>query len=242
MTAKGYIQGMAIFPRKSDSLGMRRLKPQWSGTMSLIEEKAEIRKRGKALLKAVGQEEAERLSRRAADNLRALPEYKEARLILAFLSMGEEIRTESLIESAMKEGKIVAVPRMEYSPEGAPIIVFVHLPKEYHSWPRDRFGIPLPPAESRPLSEEELCSGSAIVVTPGLAFDREGGRLGRGKGYYDRFLSGARACAARRGASLLACGFCYAAQLVDEVPAGRDDVAVDLVVTEEGRIDRPRDS
>ena len=210
--------------------------------MSLIEEKAETRKQSKALLRAMSPEEAERLSRRAADNLRALPEYRGARIILAFLSMGEEIRTESLIESAMKEGKIVAVPRMEYSPEGVPIIVFVHLPKEYPSWPRDRFGIPIPPAESRPLSEEELCSGPAIVVTPGLAFDRKGGRLGRGKGYYDRFLSGARACAARRGASLLACGFCFAAQLIDEVPAGHDDAAVDLVVTEEGRVDRPQGS
>ena len=205
--------------------------------MSLIDEKAEARKRSKALLKAMSSEESERLSRRAADNLRALPEYKGASIVLAFLSMGEEIRTESLIESAISEGKTVAVPRMERSPRGEPIIVFVPLPKDYRAWPRDRFGIPVPPAESSPLSEEELCSGSTIVVTPGLAFDRGGGRLGRGKGYYDRFLSGARACAARRGSSLFACGFCYAAQLVDEVPSGRDDAAVDLVVTDAGRVD-----
>jgi len=208
--------------------------------MSLIEEKAETRKRGKALLKAMSQEEAETRSLRAAGNLRALPEYAGAHIVLAFLSMGEEIRTESLLGSAMEEGKIVAVPRMEHSPGGEPVIVFVRLPRDFRSWPRDRYGIPVPPTEADILSEEELCSDSAIVVTPGLAFDRKGGRLGRGKGYYDRFLSGARAGAARRGGSIIACGFCYAAQIVDEVPMGENDAVVDLVVTEEGRLSSPR--
>ena len=200
--------------------------------MSLTEEKAEIRKRVKTLLKAMSPGEAEERSKRAVDNLRALPEYKRAHIVLAFLSLGEEIKTESLIEAALAEGKAVAVPRMERSPEAGDYIVFVPLPRDYHSWPRDRFGIPEPPAQAPELSGNELFPDSVFVVTPGLAFDSGGGRLGRGKGYYDRFLSGARAGVALRGGSIFACGFCYAAQLVNEVPMGDGDVAVDLVVTE----------
>ena len=206
--------------------------------MSLIEEKAEVRKRVKALLKAMDPEEAGERSQRAADNLRALPEYAEAEIILAFLSMGGEIGTESLVGAALADGKIVAVPRMEFSPEAGHYLVFIPLPPEYQTWPRDRYGIPEPPAEARKLSEEELCSTSVIVVTPGLAFDRGGGRLGRGKGYYDRYLSGIRAGAARLGGSVVACGFCFAAQLVGEVPRGEGDMSVDLIVTEDGRLGR----
>jgi len=206
--------------------------------MSLTEEKAETRKRMKTLLKTLSPEEAKERSLRAADNFRALPEYAGADIILAFLSLEGEIRTERLIGTALADGKIVAVPRMEYSPEAGHYLVFIPLPGDCQTWPQDRYGIPEPPAGSRELSEAELCSASVIVVAPGLAFDRGGGRLGRGKGYYDRFLSGARAGAARLGGSVFACGFCYAAQFVDKVPMGKDDMAVDLVVTEDGYIGR----
>jgi 5-formyltetrahydrofolate cyclo-ligase len=202
--------------------------------MSLTEEKAEARRRIKSLLGDMRPEEAEERSLRAADHFRVLPEYAGASIVLAFLSMKGEIRTESLVDGALAEGKIVAVPRMESSPEAGEYIVFVPLPHDYHSWPLDRYGIPEPPADLQELPEEELGSASVIVVTPGLAFDRRGYRLGRGKGYYDRFLSSAHASTARLGGSIIACGFCYATQLVDKVPTGEGDQAVDLVVTEEG--------
>jgi len=205
--------------------------------MSLSEEKAEARRRVKALLAEARAGEtgnAGERSIRAADNFRALPEYAEAGIVLAFLPMGEEIGTESLIGAALADGKVVAVPRMERSEKAGDYIVFIPLPPDYGSWPRDRFGIPEPPAGLRGLPAEELHSSSVIVATPGLAFDRGGGRLGRGKGYYDRFLSEARAGAARLGGSIVACGLCYAIQLLDSVPMGEDDARVDLVVTEDG--------
>jgi 5-formyltetrahydrofolate cyclo-ligase len=127
---------------------------------------------------------------------------------------------------------------MERSAENEPYLVFVPLQADYRDWPRDSFGIPEPPATLEALSESDLGRASVFVVTPGLAFDRSGGRLGRGRGYYDRFLSSARASAARRGASVFACGLCYAAQVLDELPRNEFDVPVDLIVTEEGLIGR----
>ena len=64
-----------------------------------------------------------------------------------------------------------------------------------------------------------------LIVIPGLAFDRQGGRMGYGAGYYDRFL---RHRAARRG------GVCFEAQLVERVPRGAHDVRMEILVTERG--------
>lgn len=201
--------------------------------------KPEIRQRIKALLAAVEEKDAQALSLRAASKILALPEYARAEVFLAFLPMGEEIKTAALIGDALAKGKTVGVPRIEKSPEKGDYIVFTSLRPDYVSWPLDRYGIPHPPKGVPTISGKKLGSSSVFVLTPGLAFDRGGGRLGRGKGYYDRFLSGARAAARRGGGALFACGFCYAAQLLDEVPMDERDERVDLVVTEDGiQLDR----
>jgi len=166
-----------------------------------------------------------------------MPEYRSADIVLAFLSMGEEIRTSHLIAKALADGKLVAVPRMEHSLEEGDYIVFIPLSRDYEVWPRDRFGIPTPAKDAKPLTDDQLGTSRVFVVTPGLAFDREGGRLGRGKGYYDRFLAGLQAKAAVRGGSVFACGFCFKAQIVDKVPSGEADMRVDAIVTENGKID-----
>ena len=67
-----------------------------------------------------------------------------------------------------------------------------------------------------------------VVVVPGVAFDRAGGRLGRGRGYYDRAFPVGEADAPRL------VGFAYAVQLVEHVPCDSRDRRVDAIVTEEG--------
>ena len=71
-------------------------------------------------------------------------------------------------------------------------------------------------------------AGKMLVAAPGLAFDRSGNRLGRGKGYYDRFLSRARAA----GAPLVVIAVCFSEQVVDAVPHAETDQPVDGVVTD----------
>ena len=200
-----------------------------------MDDKKALRQRMKALLSGMAPTDAAQRSLRAAGHFRALPGYAMADIVLAFLSMPGEIGTGALVEAAMAYGKTVAVPRMERSPDEGDRIVFVPLPRDFRSWPLDRFGIPEPPANVPALAPGMLGASRAIVATPGLAFDRRGGRLGRGKGYYDRFLARARLDAAREGGSLVACGLCFALQLVDEVPTGEGDQRVDMVVTEDGR-------
>jgi len=80
-----------------------------------------------------------------------------------------------------------------------------------------KFGIPEPCAEASPAGNE-----FDLILVPGLAFDLRGGRLGRGKGFYDRFLAEARG---------LRAGVCFDDQLVDGVPLEPHDLRMDFVVT-----------
>ncbi|MFP4443657.1 MAG: 5-formyltetrahydrofolate cyclo-ligase [Spirochaetia bacterium] len=75
---------------------------------------------------------------------------------------------------------------------------------------------------------------NVLVVTPGLAFDRQGNRLGRGKGYYDRFLSSFKN-------PFDTVGVCFSEQLVSSVPMSGNDRTVNRIITEEGIINIDKD-
>ena len=172
--------------------------------MTTTEAKAEARKRIRALLRSLESERARGSSVGAARVLRSLPEYDGADIVLAFLSMPGEIRTEFLVNACLDEGKRVAVPRIEGED-----IAFVAVDEAYRLWLRDGMGIPVPPAAKPALSLEYLGRSQVLVAAPGLAFDSHGNRLGRGKGYYDRFLGAARAAAARGGGRLRSVAFAF---------------------------------
>jgi 5-formyltetrahydrofolate cyclo-ligase len=142
-------------------------------------------------------------------------------VLLSFLSMPREVATAGMIEAAWADGTPVAVPRIDNGD-----IHFVVMPMDAPTPPRDRWGIPVPDPAWPALDPAR--AGRILVAAPGLAFDRTGNRLGRGKGYYDRFLSRARAS----GARCVVIGICFADQLVDEVPHSERDQPVDGVVTE----------
>ena len=175
-------------------------------------------------------------------------------LLLVFLSMPDEIDTSEVLRTAFHAGKRVAAPRME----GAEI-VFAALDESWESLPRDGLGIPTPPADIEPLSLDEILERKVLALVPGLLFDARGGRLGRGRGYYDRFLAAAlsrlegtepgssadsrqpTSCGDRAfsspaspGGFFVPCGFCYRAQVVEEVPKGESDILIPLIATEEG--------
>ncbi len=76
------------------------------------------------------------------------------------------------------------------------------------------------PADGRKVSPDEI---DAIIV-PARAYTADGARLGRGRGYYDRYMS-------RQGFRAVKIGVCFAEQIVGHIPAEPHDVAVDLVVS-----------
>jgi len=147
--------------------------------------------------------------------------WGRADTILCFLSMPHELDTAGVILAARARGKAVAVPRIQGND-----IRFVVMPTDAGELPRDAWGIPEPGPAWLPLDIAR--AGHVLVTAPGLAFDRQGNRLGRGKGYYDRFLDGAR----RAAGSIIVLGICLADQLVDAVPHVERDQRLDGVVTE----------
>ncbi|HVP18575.1 MAG TPA: 5-formyltetrahydrofolate cyclo-ligase [Spirochaetia bacterium] len=184
--------------------------------------KGELRGRMERLLRGIDAADLARRSEMVAKLLQETPAWKQARIILCFLSMPHELDTAALIACAKRSARRVAVPRIEND-----VIRFVFLPGDRGELPRDRWGIPVPRADWEPFS---LRPGARILAAvPGLAFDRSGNRLGRGKGFYDRFLKEARGAL---DGELTAVGICLSEQLVDEVPHGERDQRLDGVVTE----------
>jgi 5-formyltetrahydrofolate cyclo-ligase len=185
-----------------------------SGT-ALRRAKRRVRAEVRGLRDAIPEEHRAKLGELVVDRLLALPEMAPAHTVMAFWSFGSEVSTQGLLASLQEAGVRVALPRIvdgdlearTYAP-GDPVTIASFGAGE--------------PANGTTVPPTDL----DVIVVPGVAFDRRGGRIGYGGGYYDRFLRRVRADAKR-----IAIGF--GVQLVDELlPAGPADLPVDLVVTE----------
>lgn len=150
--------------------------------------------------------------------LAALP-WRERRQVALFWPLADEIDTLPLLHALHWLGAEVLLPRMQG--RGRPLL--------FHRWSPELelvagpFQVREPPPGMLPLSPE-------LVLSPLLAFDAGGNRLGYGAGFYDMTF----AAMAAGGAMPTRCGFCFAGQEVDEVPADANDVRLEMVVTEAG--------
>ncbi|MBY0564967.1 MAG: 5-formyltetrahydrofolate cyclo-ligase [Hyphomonadaceae bacterium] len=134
--------------------------------------------------------------------------------VAGYWPVGGEIDGRPLLAALAKAGCVVALPRMETRAGPARFLIW----SAADALTADAFGVPSPPtgsAETRPV----------LVLTPLLAFDRAGGRLGQGGGHYDRILAEYR----RQGA--VAVGLAYAQQEMRHVPTGPYDAPLDWVIT-----------
>jgi len=143
--------------------------------------------------------------------------YFNAEKIFVYVSMGSEAGTHAIIETAVKSGKTVAAPRAE---GGA--MRFYRISSTI-GLVRSAFGIMEPAGDERELA---LCDLSTVVIAPGLAFNRNGYRLGYGMGYYDKYLN--------ENAPMARVGLCYGFQVTDELRPKPWDVAMDALLTEKG--------
>ena len=190
--------------------------------------RGEIKKR----LNNVSKEEFRSQGAEAAALLSSSPVWSAGKTLLIFLSMDTEIDTGPLLETALKHGKKVFAPRVEADARSADKksvdnksgdrLVFYPVLSPHGPWSEGPFGIREPLiSDASDLKSGAIKSGDfpVLIITPGLAFDNEGNRLGRGRGYYDRFFAELDA----EGREYTAIGFCMDFQLVDKVPAGEND-------------------
>jgi 5-formyltetrahydrofolate cyclo-ligase len=161
------------------------------------------------------------LSREIVRTFMSLPEYQTAKTVLFYLDVRSEVRTRHNLEDALASGKKIVVP---YCVEGEVLELFRLEALDELSTGMYRILEPKPELRSRPEKRVDVEDVDLIMV-PGVAFDRRGGRTGHGKGYYDKLLEHARP-----DTPLVALAF--ECQMFPEIPMHPHDVFMDKVITE----------
>lgn len=174
--------------------------------------KAELRKRMKSLRD--GLKERDEKSAAICRNISSMPEYESAECVMLYMPIRSEADLRPLMRMAVQDGKRVCLPvcreeglmdAVEYTGE--------------ETLQTGAFGV------SEPVGNVVAPEEIDLILCPGLAFDGNGGRLGYGKGYYDRYLQKVHAFLA---------GICYTECVVEKVPVQAHDRVMQAVVTQTG--------
>lgn len=184
--------------------------------INIREQKNLLRAKHKKLRTAYSVELKQKLDNILFEKFTELKEYKECKNLFAFVSMPIEVNTFPILEKALADGKILALPKCR---QDGPIMDFYRV-NSLDMLKEGKYSIMEP--------DEEVCEKiaeytDALCLVPGLSFDLYGYRLGFGKGYYDRFLQNFI------GATV---GLCYSKCIEQKLPHGIYDKAVDIIITE----------
>ena len=180
--------------------------------------KQQIRQQAHANRKT--QPDKDEISRQIVAQFMALPEYSAARTILFYVDVRSEVRTRHDLANALQTGKRIIVP---YCVDGE--LNLFHL-ESMDELSLGMYRILEPKSELRSVAAKRVAVEELdLIMVPGVAFDRRGGRTGHGKGYYDKLLEHARL-----DTPLIALAF--ECQLFPEIPMQPHDIFMDKVVTE----------
>lgn len=159
--------------------------------------------------------ERDKLSDLITENITSMPLWIDCKNIFIYISFRNEVETESLIEKCINSGKRVYAPLIN----GRTMDFFRidNLTKD--DYIINRFGIPEPPKGLTPHYPEK----NDIMIVPGVGFTKNGHRMGRGGGYYDRYLS---------DYPVYKMAIAFEAQLKESLPTQEWDILMDMVVTE----------
>jgi 5-formyltetrahydrofolate cyclo-ligase len=185
--------------------------------MTLDAAKRELRRLAAARRRALSAAEADAVAARVCEHLFAEPTIADARRVALYAALPDEVPTRPLYEALASAGTPCLFPRV--APGRRLVFALVERWEDLHP---GGYGV-LEPSEAAPVFEP---GHGDVVVVPGVAFDREGRRLGRGAGYYDRTFP-----PSDRPQPLLF-GVSCEVQIVESVPCDSRDRAMDAIVTE----------
>ncbi|HCJ91672.1 MAG TPA: 5-formyltetrahydrofolate cyclo-ligase [Acidaminococcaceae bacterium] len=181
---------------------------------TLAEAKKRLRRIMKARMEDMGEAGIAARSRALCRQILASREFREAGTLLGYLSFRNELSVDEVLREALRLGKTVTVPSIVSRTEFRAAVL-----PSLEGLPLDRYGIRTVPEPCTAVAPERI----DLILVPGSAFTEQGARLGRGAGYYDRFL------AASGGYRLaVACED----MVVESVPTDPWDQAVEAIVTE----------
>lgn len=174
-------------------------------------DKKELRRQIREKKRAMTEEQIAAASARLGELFLNCPQYQNAKTIYGYLPYNQEVRTVPMLEQAMKDGKKVAVPKC-YGEE----MRFIYM-DDLSKVEKGYANIPEPIADE-PVADDR----TALVLMPGMAFTKDGKRMGYGGGFYDKFL------AAEPNHPTVA--LCYDFQMVEDLPTEDYDIPVDCVL------------
>jgi 5-formyltetrahydrofolate cyclo-ligase len=182
---------------------------------SIREAKQALRSQVSARLKQMEPGQRAAASARARALLASQALWKTAQWVLFFAPLPEELDVWPLLTEALAAGKKVGLPRFVAEDESYEACQIQDPKSDLRV---GHFGIREPASRCAPLRSTRL----DLILVPGIAFDLNGSRLGRGKGYYDQLLGELRGTT---------CGVAFDEQIVDEIPIAPHDVRLDCILT-----------
>lgn len=177
--------------------------------------KQQLRRQIREKLKTIPASDKQSLSRQAAELLSLQSRWQQAKSILFHAPIPGELDLWGLVSEALNSGRTVALPRFVAEDNLYIVCEIDNLDGDLQP---GQFGIREPSEDCRQISLNRL----DLILVPGVAFDLQGRRLGRGKGYYDQLLAEVRGPI---------CGVAFDEQIVTEVPLEPHDVVVDCILT-----------
>jgi 5-formyltetrahydrofolate cyclo-ligase len=178
-------------------------------------DKTLIRKKLRIKRNCLPQKELAPQSRLIIRKLSGLIPFKKGMTVMAYISTQSEVKTTSLINYLHKTGARVCVPWVRGND-----IVPVLLTKSCRM-KKDAYSIKVPVIKKTLTDIKKI----DVVAAPGIGFDRNGNRIGFGKGYYDRFLK-------KLPSKTIKAALAFSCQLVKTIPAEKHDIKMDFIITE----------
>lgn len=178
-----------------------------------MKSKTELRSEFKAIRSQI--QRKDELSEIICKTFLETPFYKKCEILLCYYAVGSEVQCKAIIEAALFDGKKVALP-VCLNDNGDMKFYYINAVDDLRD---GMYSIPIPTGNRSVecLNETDVC------IVPALSFDKQGARLGYGKGYYDRFLA---------GNNLVSVGVCFQKCLVERLPTEENDETVQFLITE----------
>lgn len=179
--------------------------------------KEQLRTKLQRDIRSISSSDREQKSRKACKNVIQTPEFQQAGTVMVYLALPDEIDTHEIILAGWQQNKLVCAPKISWRQRHMIPVRISTLETGFSTEVANLRN----PTEGTPVPFGEI----DFIVIPGLGFDKNGSRLGRGASYYDRFLSNHEIKGVR-------CGLGFEKQLIDYVPVKHYDEPMDLVITD----------
>ncbi|MDR5586229.1 MULTISPECIES: 5-formyltetrahydrofolate cyclo-ligase [Clostridium] len=189
--------------------------------MNISEEKKELRKKILKIRKEMDINKKRNFDNIIHNKFLKSKFYSQCRNIFVYISYDSEIDTKTIIRKALEDGKNIYVPRTNYNTKLMEAVKISSL----ENLIKDKHGILQPTESGLAVELEEI----DLIIMPGVAFDNNGGRMGYGGGFYDRYMS-------KCSKNIQKISLAYDFQILDNVPMDSHDTRVNSIITENKEI------